>query len=59
MTFRKSSFQAYVKRMAPNSFYLRAVHISPLPVIRGLWVNLTSGKKVIGGASKENAEDLT
>ncbi|WP_226003192.1 hypothetical protein [Paenibacillus sp. BJ-4] len=45
--------------MAPNSFYLRAVHISPLPVVRGLWVNLTSGKKVIGGASKENAEDLT
>ena len=28
------------------------------PVIRGLWVSLTSGKKVIGGVANVKAEDL-
>ncbi|CAM4425759.1 hypothetical protein [Paenibacillus tarimensis] len=32
--------------------------MSPSPVARGLCVNVTSGRKVIGGVSKENAEDL-
>ncbi|MEW9674256.1 NAD(P)-dependent alcohol dehydrogenase [Ammoniphilus sp. 3BR4] len=58
-TVGKSPFKACIKRLTLNGFYLRAVHMSPLPVVRGLWVNLTSGKKVIGGVSKENAEDLT
>ncbi|MED4586572.1 NAD(P)-dependent alcohol dehydrogenase [Brevibacillus choshinensis] len=57
-TVGKSPFKACVERLTPTGFYLRAVHMSPLPVVRGLWVNLTSGKKVIGGTSKENAEDL-
>ncbi|CAG7640892.1 NAD(P)-dependent alcohol dehydrogenase [Paenibacillus allorhizosphaerae] len=57
-TVGKSPFNACVKHLTPDGFYLRAVHMSPLPVVRGLWVNLTSGKKVIGGTSKENAEDL-
>ncbi|MFG0211802.1 NAD(P)-dependent alcohol dehydrogenase [Brevibacillus porteri] len=57
-TVGKSPFQACVERLAPNGYYLRAVHFSPLPIIHGLWTNMTSGKKVIGGATKENAEDL-
>lgn len=58
-TVGKSPFKACVKHLTPNGFYLRAVHISPLPIVRGLWVSLTSGKKVIGGTSEETAEDLT
>lgn len=57
-TVGKSPFSACVKRLTPNGFYLRAVHMSPLPLIHGTWVNVTSGKKVIGGTAKENAEDL-
>ncbi|MDC0761888.1 NAD(P)-dependent alcohol dehydrogenase [Brevibacillus sp. AG] len=57
-TVGKSPFQACVERLTPNGYYLRAVHFSPLPIVRGLWTNMTSGKKVIGGTAKENAEDL-
>ncbi|MGG1660841.1 NAD(P)-dependent alcohol dehydrogenase [Brevibacillus sp. NRS-1366] len=57
-TVGKSPFMACVERLTPNGLYLRAVHFSPLPVVLGLWVNLTSGKKVIGGTMRENAEDL-
>ncbi|MFS0555382.1 NAD(P)-dependent alcohol dehydrogenase [Brevibacillus sp. 179-C9.3 HS] len=57
-TVGKSPFKDCIQHLTPNGFYLRAVHFSPLPVLRGLWINLTSGKKVIGGAAKENAEDL-
>lgn len=32
--------------------------MSPLPIIRGLWINFTSGKKVIGETMKEGAEDM-
>ncbi|ASJ55064.1 NAD(P)-dependent alcohol dehydrogenase [Brevibacillus formosus] len=57
-TVGKSPFEACVERLTPNGFYLRAVHLSPSALVRGLWVNFTSGKKVIGGTTKENAEDL-
>lgn len=57
-TVGKSPFKACVKHLVSNGYYLRVVHMDPLPLLRGLWVNLTSGKKVIGGVSKENAEDL-
>jgi len=58
-TVGKSPFKTCVKHLTPNGFYLRAVHMDLLPLVHGLWVNLTSGKKVIGGTAKENAEDLT
>ncbi|MGF9906751.1 NAD(P)-dependent alcohol dehydrogenase [Brevibacillus porteri] len=57
-TVGKSPFQACVERLTPNGYYLRAVHFSPLPIVRGLWTNMTSRKKVMGGTAKENAEDL-
>lgn len=28
------------------------------PIVRGLWISLTSSKTVIGGVTKETAEDL-
>ncbi|MBB6670074.1 NAD(P)-dependent alcohol dehydrogenase [Cohnella nanjingensis] len=58
-TVGKSPFKVCVKRLTPDGFYLRAFHVSPLPIIRGKWINLTSGKKVVGGTINENAEDLT
>lgn len=58
-TVGKSPFNACVKRLTPQGFYLRAVHMSPMPIVRGLWISLTSNKKVIGGTMKESAEDLT
>ena len=57
-TVGKSPFQACVKRLASNGFYLQAVLVSPLQMVRGRWINLTSGKKVIGVGMKVNAEDL-
>ncbi|NRR23795.1 NAD(P)-dependent alcohol dehydrogenase [Brevibacillus sp. MS2.2] len=57
-TVGKSPFQACVERLTPNGYYLRAVHFSPLPIVRGLWTNMTSGKKVIGGTANEKADDL-
>jgi NADPH:quinone reductase-like Zn-dependent oxidoreductase len=58
-TVGKSPFQTCVKQLTPTGFYLRAVHMTPSPLLQGLWVSITSGRKVIGGVSKENVEDLT
>ncbi|GGF91783.1 NADPH:quinone reductase [Paenibacillus albidus] len=58
-TVGKSPFKVCVKRLTRSGFYLHALHVNPLLIVRGLMVNLISGKKVIGGTMKENAEDLT
>jgi len=57
-TVGKSPFKACVKLLAPNGVYLRAYHVNPVIIVRGLWASLTSSKKVIGGNMKENAKDL-
>lgn len=57
-TVGKSPFATSLKRLAPNGFYLRAFHVSPLSILRGIWTGLTSGKQVIGGTVKEDAADL-
>ncbi|OZB95301.1 NAD(P)-dependent alcohol dehydrogenase [Paenibacillus sp. XY044] len=57
-TVGKSPFKACVKLLTPNGVYLRAYHVNPSLILRGLWTSLTSRKKVIGGNMKENAEDL-
>ncbi len=57
-TVGKSPFRACVKRLSPNGFYLQSAQVRLLPILRGRWLNLTSGKKVIGGGVKENTEDL-
>jgi NADPH:quinone reductase-like Zn-dependent oxidoreductase len=58
-TVGKSPFKVCIKRLRSNGYYLRTTHVSPLPIIRGIWINLTSDKKVIGGTMKEHADDLT
>ncbi|WP_135549535.1 NAD(P)-dependent alcohol dehydrogenase [Paenibacillus cymbidii] len=57
-TVGKSPFKVCVELLKPKGFYLRAVHVSLLPIMRGLWINWTSGKKVIGPTVKDSAEDL-
>jgi NADPH:quinone reductase-like Zn-dependent oxidoreductase len=57
-TVGKSPFSGCLKSLKENGYYLRAVHISPVSLIRGLWTKFTSSKKVIGGISVERKEDL-
>jgi NADPH:quinone reductase-like Zn-dependent oxidoreductase len=57
-TVGRSPFSWCVKSLSEKGYYLRAVHMSPGPVFRGLWTGITSGKKVIGGISVERKEDL-
>ena len=57
-TVGKSSFSGSVRALKEKGYYLRTVHISPGPIIRGLWTTMTSGKKVIGGVAAEKKEDL-
>lgn len=59
-TVGKSPFSGCVKSLKPKGVYLRAVHMEFLPIVQGLWVSLTSSKKVIGGnADIEKPEGLT
>ncbi|HYX07615.1 MAG TPA: NAD(P)-dependent alcohol dehydrogenase [Bacteroidales bacterium] len=57
-TVGKSPFSDSVKSLTKNGCYLRAVHMSLSPVMKGLWTSMTSGKKVIGGIAKETKENL-
>lgn len=54
----KSPFSGSIKSLKKNGYYLRVVHMALSPVIRGLWISLTSDKKVIGGVANVKAEDL-
>ncbi|WP_373528937.1 NAD(P)-dependent alcohol dehydrogenase [Nostoc sp.] len=57
-TSGKSPFSGCLSSLKGNGLYLRAVHINPSPILRGLWTSMTSSKKVIGGVAMERKEDL-
>jgi NADPH:quinone reductase-like Zn-dependent oxidoreductase len=57
-TLGKSQFSGCVKSLTHKGFYLRAVHMSLSPVVRGLWTSMISSKKVIGGGVTERKENL-
>ena len=57
-TVGKSPFSGCIRSLKQKGIYLRAVHLSPVPIIRGLWTGLTSNKKVVGGVAYEHQEDL-
>jgi NADPH:quinone reductase-like Zn-dependent oxidoreductase len=57
-TSGKSPFSGCLNSLKNNGLYLRAVHINPSPILRGLWTSITSSKKVIGGTAIERKEDL-
>jgi NADPH:quinone reductase-like Zn-dependent oxidoreductase len=57
-TLGKSPFSGCIKSLMHKGIYLRAVHMSLSPVVRGLWTSMISSKKVIGGGVKERKENL-
>lgn len=54
----KSNFSGCVQSLKKNGKYLRVVHMSVSAIVCGLWVNMTSRKKVIGGGITETSDDL-
>jgi len=57
-TVGKSPFGGSVRSLKKNGKYLRVVHMALGPVLKGIWISMTTGKKVIGGQIKETADDL-
>jgi NADPH:quinone reductase-like Zn-dependent oxidoreductase len=57
-TVGKSPFSTCVNLLKQDGKYLRVVHMALSAILRGLWVSITSSKKVIGGGITETAEDL-
>jgi NADPH:quinone reductase-like Zn-dependent oxidoreductase len=57
-TVGKSPFMKSANALTPKGYYLRAVHLSLRPILLGLWIGLTSSKKVIGGVATEHKEDM-
>lgn len=57
-TVGKSPFSGCVESLTKDGYYLRVVHMDLSSIFRGLWISLTSSKKVIGGGITETAEDL-
>lgn len=57
-TTGKSPFSGCVKSLKRKGTYLRAVHMTLSPIVRGLWISMTSSKKVIGGLAAERKEYL-
>jgi NADPH:quinone reductase-like Zn-dependent oxidoreductase len=57
-TVGKSPFAGSIQSLTKNGFYLRLVHMSVAPIVKGLWTSLTSNKKVVGGVANGSAEDL-
>lgn len=54
----KSPFDKSFRALTENGYYLRMVHMSLSPIIKGLWRTLTTKKKVVGGVAKVKANDL-
>lgn len=54
----KSPFFKCIKALTKNGRYVRTVHMSLSPILKGLWVSLTTKKKIIGGVAHEKVEDL-
>lgn len=54
----KSDFGDCLRALAPRGVYLRAVHMTPGALVRGLWTGLTSSKRVLGGVASERLADL-
>jgi NADPH:quinone reductase-like Zn-dependent oxidoreductase len=57
-TVGKSPFSDCVNSLKENGYYLRAVHMELSPIFQGLWTNITSSKKVVGGVARYSTENL-
>jgi NADPH:quinone reductase-like Zn-dependent oxidoreductase len=54
----KSDFTSCLRVLSPRGVYVRAVHMTPGPMLRGLWTGLTSKQRVLGGVASERLDDL-
>jgi NADPH:quinone reductase-like Zn-dependent oxidoreductase len=57
-TIGKSPFSGCIKSLKQKGIYLRAVHMTLSSIVYGLWISITSQKKVIGGVAVERKENL-
>jgi len=57
-TVGKSPFSGCIKSLNEKGVYLRAVHMTVSPVVRGLLTSMLSSKKVIGGIATERKENI-
>jgi len=57
-TVGKSPFYDCVRSLNNKGIFLRAVSMDLPTVLRGIWVSMTTGKKVIGGVVSEKKESL-
>lgn len=57
-TVGKSPFYECIRALKPKGKYLNAVHMSLSAIFKGLWVSITSSKKVIGGGAHEYKKDV-
>lgn len=57
-TVGKSPFSGSVKSLKSDGYYVRVVHMALSAIFRGLWISMTTAKKVIGGGITETGEDL-
>jgi NADPH:quinone reductase-like Zn-dependent oxidoreductase len=54
----KSPFAGSVHSLTSTGTYLRVVHMSPTAIARGIWMKMTSAKKLFAGTMKENQDAL-
>lgn len=57
-TVGESPFATCVTALRERGKYLRVVHMDPAGILRGIWVSMTTDKKVIGGVISETADDM-
>lgn len=57
-TVGESPFATCVTALKERGKYLRVVHMDPAGILRGIWVSMTTDKKVIGGVISETADDM-
>ena len=57
-TVGTSPFSGCIKSLNEKGVYLRAVHMTLPPVVRGLLTSMLSSKKVIGGIAVERKENI-
>ena len=57
-TVGTSPFSRCIKSLNEKGVYLRAVHMTVSPVVRGLLTSLSGSKKVIGGLAVERKENI-
>jgi len=57
-TVGKSPFNGSIRSLKKGGKYLRAVHMSFGPILKGIWATMTKGNKVIGGVASDTKESV-